>query len=126
MPTDTTLTWAQEYRETKRWQGKHRRKVLNLSEREILMTNNAEVRGFVGYYARAGNLKEGAGKVLWRTQTSFFRTVAAKRQCSIKKGTKSRKKGPNRSVISLEKEGKGMKEYERITSTKQWQTEKVT
>jgi len=126
MPADKTLKFAQEYGETKRWQGKHRSKLLNLSELEILMTYNAEVRGFLGYYSLADNLTDVAGKVLWITQTSFFCTLAGKRQCSIKKVTKSLKKGPNRYVISLEKEGKGTKEYELITSTRQVQTEKVT
>ncbi len=126
MPADKTLKFAQEYGETNRWQGKHRSKLLNLSELEILMTYNAEVRGFLGYYSLADNLTDVAGKVLWITQTSFFCTLAGKRQCSIKKVTKSLKKGPNRYVISLEKEGKRTKEYELITSTRQLQTEKVT
>jgi group II intron reverse transcriptase/maturase len=126
MPADKTLKFAQEYGETNRWQGKHRSKLLNLSELEILMTYNAEVRGFLGYYSLADNLTDVAGKVLWITQTSFFCTLAGKRQCSIKKVTKSLKKGPNRYVIALEKEGKGTKEYELITSTRQLQTEKVT
>jgi group II intron reverse transcriptase/maturase len=126
MPVDKTITFAQAYGETNRWQGKHRRQLLNLSELEILMTYNAEVRGFLGYYALADNLKDVAGKVLWITQTSFFCTLAGKRQCSIKKVIKSLKKGPNRYVISLEKEGKGIKEYELITSTRQLKTEKVT
>ena len=37
-----------------------------------------------------------------------------------------RKKGPGRYVISLEKEGKGIKEYELIASTKQLERETVT
>jgi group II intron reverse transcriptase/maturase len=126
MPVDKTIKFAQTYGEINRWQGKHRSQLLNLSELEILMTYNAEVRGFLGYYSLADNLKDVAGKVLWITQTSFFRTLAGKRQCSIKKVTKSLKKGPNRYVISLEKEGRGIKEYELITSTRQLKTEKVT
>src|SRR6266566_2744909 len=126
MPVDKTIKFAQEYGETTRWQGKHRSQLLNLSELEILMTYNAEVGGFLGYYSLADNLKDAAGKVLWITQTSFFRTLAGKRQCSIKKVIKSLKKGPNRYVILPEKEGKGIKEYELITSTRQLKTEKVT
>lgn len=38
---------------------------------------------------------------------------------------KSLKKGPNRYVITLEKEGKGIKEYELISSTSQLKKEKV-
>src|SRR6266566_8489169 len=76
MPVDKTIKFAQEYGETTRWQGKHRSQLLNLSELEILMTYNAEVGGFLGYYSLADNLKDAAGKVLWITQTSFFRTLA--------------------------------------------------
>src|SRR5258708_2410221 len=126
MPADKTLKFAQEYAETNRWQGKHRSKLLNLSELEILMTYNAEVRGFLGYYSLADNLTDVAGKVLWITQTSFFCTLAGKRQCSIKKVTKNLKKGPDPYVILLEKERKGTQEDGLITSTRQLQTEKVT
>jgi hypothetical protein len=126
MPADKTITFAKEYGDTNNWQGKHRNKLLNLSELEILMTYNTEVRGFLGYYSLADNLKDAAGGVLWITNTSFFCTLAGKRQCSIKKVIKSLKKGPNRYVISLEKEGKGVKEYELISSTKQLRKGKVT
>ena len=92
----------------------------------MLMTYNAEVRGFLGYYSLADNLKDGSAGVLWITTGSFFCTLAAKRQSSLKKVIKSLKKGPGRFVISLEKDGKGIKEYELIASTKQLKREKVT
>jgi group II intron reverse transcriptase/maturase len=126
MPVDKTIKFAQEYGETNRWKGKNRGKLLNLSELEILMTYNAEVRGFLGYYSLADNLKDAARRVLWITQTSFFCTLAGKRRCSIKKVIKSLKKGPSRYVISLEKEGKGIKEYELIASTRQLKQGKMT
>jgi hypothetical protein len=110
MPADKTIKFAQEYGETNTWQGKHRSKLLNLSELESLMTYNAEVRGFLGYYALADNLKDAAGRVLWITQTSFFHTVAAKRQCSIKKVIKSLKKGPSRYVGSSPLTGEKVRE----------------
>lgn len=126
MPVDKTIKFAQEYGDTNTWQGKHRSKLLDLSELEILMTYNAEVRGFLEYYSLADNLKDAAGRVLWITQMSFFRTLAGKRKSSVKKVVKSLKKGPNRFVISVEKEGKGIKEYELIASTRQLRTEKAT
>ncbi|GHO49924.1 hypothetical protein KSX_80870 [Ktedonospora formicarum] len=98
----------------------------NIYLNELDMTYNAEVRGFLGYYSLADNLKDAAGGVLWITMTSFFCTLAGKRKSSIKKVIKNLKKGPNRYVISLEKEGKGIKEYELVSSTKQLQKEKVT
>ena len=102
MPPDKTIAFAREYGETTTWQGKHRNKLLNLSELEILMTYNAEIRGFLGYYSLADNLKDAARGVLWMTSTSFFCTLAGKRKCSIKKVTRSLKKGPNRYVVTLE------------------------
>ena len=127
MPVDKTITFAKEYGDSSRkWQGKHRTKLLSLSEVEILLTYNAEVRGFLGYYALADNLTDAAGGVLWMTMTSFFCTLADKRKCSIKKVIADLKKGPNRYVISLEKkEGKERKEYELITSTKQITKDKI-
>jgi group II intron reverse transcriptase/maturase len=126
MPLDKTIAFAREYGNPNTWHGEHRSKLLNLSELEILMTYNAEVRGFLGYYSLADNLKDGAGGVLWITARSFFCTLANKRQSSVKKVMKSLKKGPGRYVISLEKAGKGSKEYELIASTKQLKREKVT
>ena len=126
MPPDKTVAFAREYGNPDNWQGDRRSKLLNLSELEILMTYNAEVRGFLGYYSLADNLKDGAGGVLWMTARSFFCTLADKRQSSVKKVMKSLKKGPGRYVISLKKDGKGIKEYELIASTKQLKREKVT
>src|SRR5215469_11898946 len=126
MPPDKTITFAKEYGNPNTWHGEHRNKLLNLSELEILLTYNAEVRGFLGYYSLADNLKDGAGGVLWITTGSFFRTLAGKRQSSIKKVIKSLKKGPGRYTISLEKEGKEIKEYELIASTKTLKRETIT
>src|SRR6266487_57704 len=125
MPPDKTIAFAKEYGETTTWQGQQRNKRLNLSELEILMTYNAEGRGFLGYYSLADNLKDAAGGVLWIRMTSFFCTLAGKRRSSIKKVIKSLTRGPNRYVIALEKEGKGTKEYELISSTKQLKKGKV-
>lgn len=126
MPPDKTTAYAREYGTPNTWHGEHRSKLLNLSELEILLTYNAEVRGFLGYYSLADNLKDGSGGVLWITARSFFCTLANKRKSSVKKVIKSLKKGPGRYAISLEKEGKGIKEYELIASTKQLKRETVT
>lgn len=126
MPPDKTTAYAREYGTPTTWHGEHRSKLLNLSELEILLTYNAEVRGFLGYYSLADNLKDGSGGVLWITARSFFCTLANKRKSSVKKVIKSLKKGPGRYAISLEKDGKGIKEYELIASTKQLKRETVT
>ena len=119
MPRDKTIAFAKEYGDTSNWQGKHRNSLLRLSELEILMTYNAEVRGFLGYYALADNLVDAADKVLWLTTGSLFRTLAGKRQSTVKKVANSLKRGPGRYVLTLKEEGKPTKEYEVISSTRQ-------
>ena len=119
MPRDKTVAFAKAYGDTSTWQGKHRNSLLRLSELEILMTYNAEVRGFLGYYALADNLLDGADKVLWLTTGSFFRTLAGKRKSTVKKVASSLKQGPGRYVLALKEEGKASKEYALVSSTRQ-------
>jgi len=126
MPRDKTIAFAKEYGDTSNWQGKHRNSLLRLSELEILMTYNAEVRGFLGYYALADNLLDAADKVLWLTTGSFFRTLAGKRQSTVKKVANSFKRGPGQYVLTLKEEGKPTKEYELISSTRQLKREMST
>src|SRR5258708_23629541 len=64
MPLDKTIAFAREYGNPNTWHGEHRSKLLNLSELEMLMTYNAEVRGFLGYYSLADNLKDGGRSAL--------------------------------------------------------------
>jgi group II intron reverse transcriptase/maturase len=123
IPREKTLAFAAKYGNSNNWRGKHRTQLLNLSELEILMIYNAEIRGFLGYYALADNLTDVAGKVLWLTTASFLRTLANKRRSTLKKVAKSLKQGPGQYVISAEKEGKGVKEYELVSSTRQLQRE---
>jgi group II intron reverse transcriptase/maturase len=119
MPRDKTIAFAKEYGDTSNWKGKHRNSLLRLSELEILLTYNAEVRGFLGYYALADNLRDAADKVLWLTTASFLRTLAGKRQSSVKKVAQSLKRGPRRYALTLKEEGKPEKEYELLSSTRQ-------
>jgi group II intron reverse transcriptase/maturase len=119
MPRDKTMAFAKEYGDTSNWKGKHRNSLLRLSELEILLTYNAEVRGFLGYYALADNLRDAADKVLWLTTASFLRTLAGKRQSSVKKVAQSLKRGPRRYALTLKEEGKPEKEYELLSSTRQ-------
>jgi group II intron reverse transcriptase/maturase len=119
MPEDKIIAFAKDYGDISNWHGKHRNQLLNLSELEILLIYNAEVRGFLGYYSLADNLTKEAHKVLWLTTGSFFRTVAGKRQTSVKEVAKSLKRGPGRYVMTIQPEGKPVKEYELLSSTRQ-------
>ena len=83
------------------------------------MIYNGEVRGFLGYYALADNLTREASKVFKLTNSSFFRTLAAKRHSPLMKVAKSLKRGPGRYVITLKGEGrKPTRDYELVSSTR--------
>src|SRR5258708_19427016 len=111
MPGEKTIEFAKEYGDRNAWRGKHRNQLLNLSELEILLTYNAEERGFLNYYALADNLTQEARKVLWLTTSSFFRTLAGKRQNTLKQVANSLKNGPERNDITLNIEEKPTHKY---------------
>ena len=119
LPRDKTVKFAKEYGDITHWNGKHRAKLLNLSELEILMCYNAEVRGFFNYYSLADNLKDVASKVFKLTRTSFFRTLAGKRRTTMTKVVRSLKRGPGRYSILLMDKGCIVKEYALFCSTRQ-------
>lgn len=119
MPRDKTIAFAKAYGDTSKWRGKHRNQLVRFSELEILMTFNAEIRGFLGYYSMADNLTDVAGKVLRITTGSFIRTLARKRQSTFRKVSKNMKRGPEHYVYTLKVEGKPTKEYELVASTRQ-------
>jgi group II intron reverse transcriptase/maturase len=125
MPRDKSIKFAKEYGDTATWKGKHRSELTNLSELEILMTYNAEVRGFLGYYSLADNLKYDAAKILWLTSRSFFTTLACKRRSTLNKVVKSLKRGPGRFVMTVREEGKESREYELLASTRQLKTDSI-
>jgi hypothetical protein len=103
LPPDKLDAFAQDYGERQGWRGKSRNRLIRLSELEILTTYNAEVRGFLGYYSKADNYHAMANSLLWLTATSFFKTLAAKRQCSIGKVISSLKRSPGRYALTYQK-----------------------
>lgn len=126
MPRDKVQAFAQTYGNPNQWQGTHRTKLLHLSELEILMTYNAEIRGFLGYYALADNMTTVAANILWMTTASFLRTLAAKRQSSLMKVATSLKKGPAQYVITRRRADGTTRDYTLIASTKQLDRQTVT
>lgn len=121
LPHDKLVAFGKSYGNTATWRGKRRTKLLVQSELEILMTYNAEVRGFLGYYALADNLSREASRLLKLTLSSFLHTVASKRKSSIMSVIRSLKRGPAHYVVTLRKanSNQSVKEYELIASTKQ-------
>lgn len=121
MPQDKAHAFAKQYGTHHYWQGQSRTRLLHLSELEILMTYNAEIRGFLNYYALADNLTSIGSSLLWLTTTSFLRTLADKRKSSLKKVARSLKQGPSRYVIFHQE-----KEYVLVSSTKYLTRKKVS
>jgi len=119
MPKDKVEAFCKEYGTTQDWSGKRRPHLLYLSELEILMTYNAEIRGFLGYYSLADNLKSVAANLLWLTTTSFFKTLAGKGKTSVRKVSRRLKRGPGSYAITVPVSNDREKTYELISSPKQ-------
>ncbi len=126
IPRDKVLAFAKTYGNSQGWHGEHRPELVNLSELEILMLYNAEIRGFLGYYALADNLKAVAGSLLWMTTSSFFRTLAAKRRSTLPKVAESLKTGPAQYVIEHRKGDGTIRKYTLIASTRQLTQDSIT
>jgi group II intron reverse transcriptase/maturase len=126
IPREKCVAFAQAYGNPNRWQGAHRPQLLHLSDLEIMMTYNAEVRGFLGYYSLADNLTKVASKVLWLSTTSFLRSLAAKHKTNLMKEAKRLKRGPARYVITHQHQDGTAKEYELVASTRQLKRAKIT
>jgi group II intron reverse transcriptase/maturase len=126
MPRDKWRAFCKQYGNPKDWQGESRTKLYNLSELEILMTYNTEIRGYLEYYALANNLTSIASSILWMTTTSFLKTLADKRKSTLKKVARSLKQSANRYAMTLEKRNSTLREYVLISSTKQLKRKTVT
>lgn len=114
------------YGNAQNWRGQSRGNLTHLSELELLMIYNAEVRGFLGYYALADNLTDVASKVLWLTTGSFLRTLADKYRSSVRQKASRLKRGPNHYVVTHVKEDGTIREYALVSSTKQLKRKKVS
>jgi group II intron reverse transcriptase/maturase len=126
IPRDKYERFARTYGNTQNWHGASRGNLTYLSALEILMMYNAEIRGFLGYYALADNLTSVGSKILWLTTSSFMRTLADKRRSTVKKVAKSLKKGPNHYAVMLKMRDGTIKEYRLVSSTTQLQRKRIS
>ena len=125
MPKEKCYTFARTYGNVTGWKGRCRSNLINLSDLEILMIYNAEVRGFLNYYALADNLKVIAANVLWLTTGSFFCTLAGKHKSSLAKEAGRWKHGTGRYAIEVRKADGNVREYALLSSTKQIERNKI-
>lgn len=63
----------------------HRRELVYLSDREILMTYNAELRGFANYYSLARDAKQQMSGLFHIAYFSLLKTLANKHRCNKSK-----------------------------------------
>ena len=59
-----------------------KKELTNLSDAEIVLMYNAELRGLANYYALAHNAKSDLNKLAYIWQGSLWKTLAAKHQIS--------------------------------------------
>ncbi len=126
IPFDKCETFARSYGNVQNWRGHSRGNLTYHSELELLMLYNAEIRGFLGYYALADNLKAMASKILWLTTGSFMRTLADKYRSSVSQIAKELKRGPNLYVLEFSKNDGTTREYTLISSTRQLERKQVS
>jgi group II intron reverse transcriptase/maturase len=126
IPRDKVQRFARTYGTVQDWRGQSRGNLTHLSELELLMLYNAEIRGFLGYYALSDNLTSMASKILWLTTASFLRTLADKHRSSLTQEAARLKRGPNRYVVTFTEDDGTVKEYELVSSTRQLQRKKVS
>jgi group II intron reverse transcriptase/maturase len=118
IPDEKLVAYSLKYGDTVNWKGKHRGELINLSELEILMSFNDEIRGFVNFYQLADNYHIQTPKLLWIAQSSFFRTLAGKRKSTLNKVSRSMKVGPGNYQLEVMLENGERRKYRLATSTK--------
>ncbi len=120
IPRDKVDGFIRKYgKPNNQWHGERRPRLLHLSELEIMMTYNAELRGFLNFYSLADNLSAVAANILWMASSSFFRTLANKRKSSLPEVARSMKRGPNEYVLTITKSIGNTRTYRLLSSTRQ-------
>lgn len=76
-----------------------------LSDAEILLAYNGELRGLANYYALACNMKQRMNKLAYIWQTSFFKTLAHKHRQSVHKISRQLKTDEGYTLTVPKKDG---------------------
>lgn len=76
----------------------HRPHLLNLSEYEIGIVYNAEMRGLANYYCLADDVKRKLNKLYCLWQTSLFKTLAIKRKRTVSSIAKALNRGDHHAI----------------------------
>lgn len=87
------------------YKARHRTRLTNNSEAEIVTMYNGELRGLANYYSLATNAKRDLGMLYGIWQTSLIKTLAAKRKSTVTKVAHSLKRG-NKMILVIPNERK--------------------
>ncbi len=83
----------------------HKSEWLNLSDAEIILAYNGELRGLANYYALATGVKTTMSKLEWMWKTSLLKSLANKHKCRVTTMAK-RLKADDGLVLTVEGENK--------------------
>jgi group II intron reverse transcriptase/maturase len=79
---------AKKYGDYHSGKTRHKPELVNLSDAEIILAYNAELRGVANYYALALNAKSEMNKLAYLWQQSLFKTLAGKHKTTVTKTAK--------------------------------------
>ncbi len=90
IPPEKLVTFCHSKRYGNYTTGKTQQKsdLISLSDAEIILAYNAELRGFANYYALALNAKRDMSKLAYLEQQSLFKTLARKHKTTVTKTVK--------------------------------------
>jgi RNA-directed DNA polymerase len=78
---------------------RHKQDLVNLSDAEIILAYNAELRGFANYYALALNAKRDMNKLAYLWWQSLLKTLARKHKTTANKTAKRLKRDDGHALI---------------------------
>jgi group II intron reverse transcriptase/maturase len=84
----TKFAQAKNYGDYHTGKAQPRHNLVNLSDAEIILAYNAELRGFANYYALALNAKRDMNQLAYLWRQSLFRTLARKHKTTVSKTAK--------------------------------------
>jgi len=72
-----------------------------MSDAEIVLTYNAELRGMANYYALAGDVKKKLNYLFYIAHGSLYKTLAHKHKCSVASMVKKLDCGPYKAIKTV-------------------------
>ncbi|PFT83755.1 hypothetical protein COK81_25555, partial [Bacillus thuringiensis] len=111
MPHDYAVNWLKDsraitYKTDGKWKPVARYSLTNLSDLELLLIVNSEIRGIYNYFKIAKNIHRQMSTLIYALEYSCLGTIARKRKSSVGKIKESMRFGKNWGVVYDTKKGK--------------------